>query len=191
MADELDEIPIGNALMAETPVTFDPAKLSGEGIPVAAAGSVQMRDGSSAKPIQLPDINTSVVATAFAGLLIATAGKVIQELLASPDPTKLILTSRNGRMKFEELTPGHCYDPDDICGDCPPDWIAGWQETEAGLCLVKFVAGGTADSWQDTQSIDITGSGSSGSPYAANIKISADAGNVLELRSDGLYVPTP
>jgi hypothetical protein len=44
---------------------------------------------------------------------------------------------------------------------------------------------------EDSDTVDFSGDGSSGSPLIADVKVSVDTGNLLEVRSDGLFVRTP
>ena len=99
---------------------------------------------------------------------------------------KYALISRSGRFQLEPLLGVPCFDPDDIC-DCAPDEVAGWKEIDGKLCLVRFTSSGDSDVWNDSATIDIQGAGTTGSPFSAHVKISADPGNIIEARADGLY----
>lgn len=196
MADELDTTDLGKGLVVEDKDTPGLLKrLAGVGLAIATAMGVEMRKGSTGEPINLPSlqVKTSSGAGVFKPTYLAVmdVAKTLIALQAQAGATKLYLVNQNNEFKFVELDPQQCFDPDNVC-ECPPDFIAGFKEDDDGkLCLVRFTSSGESDSWIDTSSVNISGNGSSESPFNAVVKISSHPGNQLQLLSDGLYVGLP
>lgn len=54
----------------------------------------------------------------------------------------------------------------------------------------KFAGGAGSIFFDDSQTVDILGTGTSADPYSANVIISAQPDNAITIEPDGLYVPT-
>ena len=187
MAEELDIIASGKALIAEIPEDFGSAVLSGSGIPISTGVAVEMRDGSSDFPTALPKLAEKDITNAFRFMVMMNLAKELQALTATPGMMPLHLVSVDGDIFFEPLAGVACFDPEKIC-ECVPDWIAGWADGGETLCLRRHIPDVVEDIWISTDSVDISGAGIETNPYRASVKISLAAGNRLKMHPDGLFV---
>lgn len=188
--DPLPEVALGRALGTTIPEpdedAFCPAELTGEGIPVTDETGVANRTGASGNPIRTPLLQAMAYDTIFPKVMVQNASGVWFVLSPNTTSEKFALISQNSGFQLQRLDGIPCFDPDGIC-ECDPEQIAGWKEIDGRLCLVRFNASGDSDIWEDTNTVNIQGAGTAGSPFSASVKISADPGNILEARADGLY----
>lgn len=192
MADPLPTIALGKGLAAPSTVDNALSQLTGKGIAVADETGVRMRKGSSGEPIMLPSLQHMGFDTSFPSVIVQNAEGVLYRLDPNEGADKYVLHSRNGSFRLEPLLGAACFPEDEIC-ECPPDQVAGWREVEqedgsTKWCLVRFTPSADSDVWEDSQTVDIQGAGTLADPYNANVKISTDPGNLIELRADGLFV---
>lgn len=190
MADPLPDIPVGISLVVTDPADNSLKELSGYGLPIVDMSGAKMRDGSTANPIVLNALSQLSAVAGFPFVLVQNSAGRLLALPAQSDGTARFLQSLNGQWKAVPLPAVTCFDYDSICA-CPPDYVAGFMFNDAGqLCLVRLDPSdlGGADHFTNTNTTTITGNGTSGSPYGVNVKISAVAGNRIQILADGLYV---
>jgi len=191
MADPLPEIAVGIAPVVTNPADNTLAELSGKGLLyVTPSGQAIMADGSTVSPIVLSLLSQLSHGVGFPLLLIQNGAGRLLAIPATNDGTQRFLASFNGQ--WQEAIPPNpsCWDYDEICA-CPADQIAGWQLSDSGQwCLVRLdpadIAGATH--FTNTNTTLVTGTGTSGSPYGINVKLSSQSGQRLQILADGLYV---
>ena len=173
------------------------ARLLGSGIGLSINGELKMADGSKLNPIKLPLMQQSAGTMPY--VMTMSRGGELMATKATSGAEVNVMFSRNGGWQVGPIPTSPCFDPADVCGElCPADYVAGFrvirnaEEEITSICLVKIdpaklpeIAG---DFWMNSNSVEIGGNGQSLSKYFATVKISADPGNRLEIRSDGLYV---
>jgi hypothetical protein len=187
----------GKALLVQNPTTDCPSALEGDGVPVSYGGEVKNRDGSKSRPIKLPLLQKAD-GTSFPYLRIMNKAGEEMIIPAPTGPTTRVMFGRNGSWVVGDLPSQACYDPSDVCTDCGADWIAGFREVtdeetgEVSICVVRISPGElpaiASAFWDSTQTVEITGDGTETIPHAANVRISSDDGNLIEVREDGLFV---
>lgn len=189
IGDPIDE---GVALVATSLDDAAVHPLTGEGIPFVADGAVKMRDGSEGKEIFLDPVALEVTSS-FPNLLLINAEGKIMKLPAASEGDAFTVVARNGSWAVARVAPTKCFDANDVCGDCDPDYVAGFvQVTEGGetrLCMVKM---NFTDFLKDpinfsnSSTIQVSGDGSPSTPFTFSVKISTTPGNLLQVDSTGL-----
>lgn len=184
-----DDSATGLALAIYDMVTNCLKALTGDGIPVSDGTSVANKDGSALRPINLPSLQVIAPGSSFPFVLIQQMAGKIMRLRGATGATPKVLISSNGSFALGDVPRVICYPASEIC-DCPGDYFATWTISGSNLCIGRVAKSDLAgvDIWDDSNTVDIQGAGTAGDHYSANVKVSADDGNILQIRDDGLYV---
>lgn len=173
-------------------------RLEGEGLAVQTFEGVSIHDGSVKSPISLPMLQALMGASWPHIVALNKSG----DMMSIPPPTgatPMIIVGRNGSWQISEIPVSSCFPIDNVCTDCDPEWIAGLKNTidpetdeVSGVCLTRIapgqIAGLTGEYWINTATVLLEGAGTQASPRGAHVEISPDPGNILEARSNGLFV---
>lgn len=184
---------------SETELRLKPFHTGKKALVVYDGEGFLVYDGSSLAPISLPELQ-QILSGSVSEIVVRLGSGDLASLDAKSGPDKWVIVSNNDGFQLEKQLGVPCFAEDDIT-DCATPFLAGLcsvnvgtdEEPEIQYCLTKVDASDfdvlvPPNIWQDSNCIEITGAGTSPDPFKASPKISADAGNILECRSDGLYV---
>ena len=162
--------------------------------------TVEMRTGAADDAIELPSLQKQEGGSVPYLLAQSDAGALMAWMPEDSCKPK-VLVAQDGVVKFVDWEAPVCYDTEDICEDCDPEFVAGFSTQEdcegnEKLCLIRFTVEKLAELigvpdeivFADTNCAEIEGNGTEENPIKVLPKISPDAGNILECRENGLYV---
>lgn len=128
-------------------------------------------------------------------IVVQNGAGVVGKWTAPSGTAPHIIIGKNGAWNLEKFRNLPCFT--DIC-ECEPDWLAGFQRSveedgEERWCLVRMTPEQLGIEipviyFASTQTVQHTGTGTAGDPHKFHVKVSADDGNIVEARADGIYV---
>ncbi len=166
-----------------------------DGVAMQSGGTAGIFTGAEDSPILLPELWSLSEEDSFPSLVVQNDAGALQSISPPADGVKY-LYSVDGMLQFGDLRQELCWPAEDVCEDCDYEFVATWRpsgegEEDGRLCLMKvdkddFLAG--AITFSATNSIEPAGSGTADDPKRFHVKISNEAGNILTLKDDGLFV---
>lgn len=191
----VQDVETGLAFFVVSEDDFCAKRLSGNGLAMVQGGAASMRNGSASRPISLPDLTKVNSDAEFKNLMIMDGSGQVHALKPSDAEAPQAVLTANGVFFQGDLYPTVCYKGTDICGNCDNAFVAGFRQNDDGtLCLTKIefdAFTSSVDSWEDTQTIDISGSGTPANKYKAVVRISPTAGNIISQNAGGLLALIP
>jgi hypothetical protein len=152
------------------------------------------RTGAQGSKITLPHIK-KVSGSSFPYFMIQNGAGDVLNIPAPEGCIPHVIIGKDGQWAIAEEEPSQCYR--DVCTDTP-EYALGIVEKKdcedvSRFCLVKFavpeITTAELATIQSTACINVSGAGTEGNPYRISPRISADDGNCLECREDGLFAP--